>query len=81
VTTDVNDALVIAEQCRRHAVRTAIVFLENDLPHCALAELIQSVNRCAHLDHRPLDAARVEERANRLLADWGNPRPCLAVGA
>ena len=78
-TTDYNDALEIAEQRRRHAVRTAVMFLEQGCPNSALAELIDSVNKCAHLDHRPLDRARVELRANVLLADWGNPRPALVA--
>lgn len=81
MTTDVNDALMIAEQCRHHAVRTAIQHITDGEPNCALLELIQSVQRCAHLDHRPIDQARVELRANKLLAEWGNPRPCLAVVA
>jgi hypothetical protein len=71
----------MATQRRHHAVRTALMFIEQDCPHLALAELIDSVNRCARLDHRPLDAARVELRANNLLASWGNPRPALAVVA
>lgn len=81
MNTDVNDSIVMAEQRRHHAVRTAIMFINQDCPHAALAELIDSVNRCARLDHRPLDVGRVEARANKLLAEWGNPRPALAVVA
>ncbi|MFD7157931.1 hypothetical protein ACXJJ3_08860 [Kribbella sp. WER1] len=81
MTNDFNDALTIAEQRRRHSVRTAVMFIVQDQPHCALAELLDSVHRCAHLDHRPLDPVRVLARANNLLAEWGNPRPCLELVA
>lgn len=81
MTIDVNNAIEMAEQRRHHAVRTAIMFINQDCPHLALAELIDSVHRCARMDHRPLDVGRVEDRANALLAEWGNPRPCLAVVA
>jgi len=81
VNRDVNDALVVAEQCRHHAVRTAIQHIVGNEPNCALLVLIQSVRRCAHLDHRPLDAARVTDRANKLLAEWGYRHLVLAVVA
>lgn len=81
MNTDVNNAIDMAEQRRHHAVRTAIMFINQDCPHAALAELLDSVHRCARLDHRPLDRQRVEARANHLLAEWGNPRPVLAVVA
>lgn len=80
-TADFNDALVMAEQRRHHAVRTAVMFIKEGCPNSALAELIDSVNRCARLDHRPLDVARVEDRANALLAAWGNPHPVLRAVA
>lgn len=78
-TNDYNDSHAIADQRRRHAVRTAIMFLEQDCPNSALAELLDSMHKCAHLDNRPLDQARVELRANKLLADWGNPHPALVA--
>lgn len=81
MTKDVNNAIDMAEQRRHHAVRTAIMFIDQGCPNSALAELLDSVNRCARLDHRPLNQARVEARANNLLAEWGNPRPVLAVVA
>lgn len=77
MTNDFNDAIVMAEQRRHHSVRTAVMFIEQGCPHSALAELLDSVHRCARLDHRPLDVARVEQRANALLAAWGNPHPTM----
>jgi len=77
--TDVNNSIDMANQWRHHSVRTAIMFIKQDCPNAALAELIDSVQRCSRLDHRPLDPARVELRANNLLAEWGNPRPALVA--
>jgi hypothetical protein len=76
-----NDSVDMAEQRRHHAVRTAVMFIKQDCPHLALAELIDSVHRCSRLDHRPLDVDRVEARANALLAAWGNPHPVLRAAA
>jgi len=81
VNTDVNNAIDMAEQRRHHAVRTAMMFINQGCPNSALAELLDSIHRCARMDHRPLDVARVEARANKLLAEWGNPRPCLRAVA
>lgn len=65
------DPQVIADQCRRHAVRTAVQHLVAGAPHLALLVLIRSVKRCAHLDNRPLAADRVRDRTQALLAQWG----------
>lgn len=80
-TADYNDAVAMATQCRHHAVRTAMMFIDQGCPNSALAELIDSTHRCARLDHRPLDQGRVELRANNLLASWGNPHPTLGAVA
>jgi len=73
------DPRTIAEQCRHHAVRTAVKYIVDDAPHLALLDLIRSTKRCAHLDNRPLAADRVRDRARALLADWGLPELDLVV--
>lgn len=76
---DYDDGYLIADQFRRNAVGTALMFLKQGMPDAALCELVASVHTCAHFDHRPLDPGRVELRANKLLAEWGNPRPVLVA--
>lgn len=63
----VANSVDLSEQCRHHAVRTALAYIVDDCPTLALAELIKSVRRCAHLDNRPLSAERVHRRAERLV--------------
>jgi hypothetical protein len=59
----VSNSIRLAVECRRQAVRTAVQQIVDDTPHLALATLIRSVRRCAHLDNRPLSAERVFARA------------------
>jgi hypothetical protein len=58
------DPLVMAEQCRHAAVRTAVADLAAGTSYkVVLYNLTRSVLRCSHLDNRPLDAGRVFARA------------------
>lgn len=74
-----NDPIQIAEENRHHAVHTAIAHLRSGGAHIdphlralhfelALDVLIKSVQKCSHLDNRPLDAARVHSRHLAVLA-------------
>lgn len=66
----VSNSIRLAVECRRHAVRTAVQQMVDGTPHLALATLLRSVRRCAHLDNRPLSAVRVVDRANALVRGW-----------
>lgn len=68
-----NDPVTIANENRHHAVHTAIAHLRSGNAHIdpalralhfelALDILIKSVQKCARLDNRPLDANRVHSR-------------------
>lgn len=68
-----NDPVEMAEQNRHHAVHTAIELLRSGGAHIdphlralhfemALDVLIKSVQKCSHLDNRPLDVDRVHTR-------------------
>lgn len=61
------DPVMMAEQCRHYAVRTAIQYLLDGEPTAALELLTKSTIRCSHLDTRPLDAGRVGKRYTRSL--------------
>lgn len=63
----VSNSVSLAAQCQHHAVRTAMALIVDDCPTLALATLLTSVRRCAHLDNRPLSTDRVYARAERLV--------------
>lgn len=64
------DPAVMAEQCRRYAVREAIRLLVAGDSPAALYLLTQSARRCARLDNRPLDPDGVYFRAEELVEAW-----------
>lgn len=66
----VSNSIRLAIDCRRQAVRTAVQQIVDGTPHLALATLLRSVRRCAHLDNRPLSPERVSARAERLVEQW-----------
>jgi hypothetical protein len=65
------DPLVLAEQRRHHTIRTALAHIVAGEPSTALELLRKSVERCARLDHRPLDPARVMQRYEAMLRTLG----------
>jgi len=56
------DPVTMSEQCRHHAIRTAVQKLVDGEPTAAAEILRKSLTRCAHLDNRPLDPDRVAAR-------------------
>jgi hypothetical protein len=65
------DPMVMAEERRRHTVRTALAYIMDGQPSTAVELLRKSVERCARLDHRPLDPARVMKHYEATLRRLG----------